>query len=42
MGFDPPSVERVIHARPPRNMSQYLQVEEVRKAKHLFIITIEM
>ncbi|XP_060586522.1 ATP-dependent DNA helicase RecQ-like [Ruditapes philippinarum] len=25
MGFDPPSVERVIHARPPRNMSQYLQ-----------------
>lgn len=25
MGFDPPCVERVIHAKPPRNLSQYLQ-----------------
>lgn len=25
MGFDPPNVTRVIHARPPRNVSQYLQ-----------------
>ncbi|KAH3771067.1 hypothetical protein DPMN_172367 [Dreissena polymorpha] len=25
MGFDPPSVMRIIHARPPRNLSQYLQ-----------------
>ena len=25
MGFDPPSVVRIIHARPPRNLSQYLQ-----------------
>ena len=25
MGFDPTSVVRVIHAKPPRNLSQYLQ-----------------
>ncbi|KAL4236165.1 hypothetical protein ACF0H5_004551 [Mactra antiquata] len=25
MGFDPPCIERVIHAKPPRNLSQYLQ-----------------
>lgn len=25
MGFDPPSVTRIIHAKPPRNLSQYLQ-----------------
>ena len=25
MGFDPPSVTSVIHAKPPRNLSQYLQ-----------------
>lgn len=25
MGFDPPSVKRIIHAKPPRNLSQYLQ-----------------
>lgn len=25
MGFDPPSVVRIIHAQPPRNLSQYLQ-----------------
>ena len=25
MGFDPPSVTRVIHAKPPRDLSQYLQ-----------------
>ena len=25
MGFDPPCIERVIHASPPRNISQYLQ-----------------
>ena len=25
MGFDPPSITRVIHACPPRSISQYLQ-----------------
>ena len=25
MGFDPPAVEHVIHARPPRNLSNYFQ-----------------
>ena len=25
MGFDPPCIERVIHTRPPRSLSQYLQ-----------------
>jgi superfamily II DNA helicase RecQ len=25
MGFDPPCIERVIHAKPPRSLSQYLQ-----------------
>ncbi|XP_060555540.1 ATP-dependent DNA helicase Q1-like [Ruditapes philippinarum] len=25
MGFDTPSVVRIIHAQPPRNLSQYLQ-----------------
>ncbi len=25
MGFDSPSIVRVIHGRPPRNMSDYLQ-----------------
>ncbi|XP_052233430.1 uncharacterized protein LOC127846303 [Dreissena polymorpha] len=41
MGFDPPSVKRIIHARSPRNLSQYLQVEGDKTVLQFLITTKE-
>jgi superfamily II DNA helicase RecQ len=38
MGFDPPSVTRVVHVCPPRSLSQYL--EDVDKHPQLYYTTV--